>query len=163
MVPVVGADLSKRPVSDELWEPATPLLPSSAARPQGGGAAPCDERAVCTAVVYAPTSGRVWRYLPPTFGTSPATADRRFTVGTEAGLWRRLQRSPLLARPDAASTIAEVRSTSPRAPSSSSTARCIPGTRRCPWMRRGHPWAGRRAHDRCAYVTSRDTSHRQGR
>ncbi|MCX4586625.1 hypothetical protein [Streptomyces sp. NBC_01481] len=33
--------------------------------------------------------------LPPTFGTSPATAHRRFTVRTEAGLWRRLHRAVL--------------------------------------------------------------------
>ncbi|WP_078988844.1 transposase [Streptomyces sp. WM6372] len=84
-MPVVGADLSKRLVPDELWELAAPLLPSFAARPQGGGTAPCDERAVFTAVVYALTSGCAWRHLPPTFGTSPATAHRRFTVWTAAG------------------------------------------------------------------------------
>ncbi|WP_370417256.1 transposase [Streptomyces sp. QH1-20] len=50
------------------------------ARPQGGRAAPCDERAVPTAVVYALTSGWAWRHLPPTFDTWPATAHRRFTV-----------------------------------------------------------------------------------
>lgn len=81
MTPVVGADLSKRLVPDELWELAAPSLPSFAARPQGGGTAPCDERAVFTAVVYALTSACAWRHLPPTFGTSPATAHRRFTVG----------------------------------------------------------------------------------
>lgn len=95
MMPVVGADLSKRLVPDELWELAAPLLPSFAARPQGGGTAPCDERAVFTAVVYALTSGCAWRHLPPTFGTSPATAHRRFTVWTEACLWRRLHRAVL--------------------------------------------------------------------
>ncbi|MFJ8613591.1 transposase [Streptomyces sp. NPDC093675] len=79
----MGADPSKRLVPDELWELAAPLLPPFAARPQGGGTAPCDERAV-----YALTSGCAWRHLPPTFGTSPATAHRRFTVWTEAGLWR---------------------------------------------------------------------------
>lgn len=94
-MPVVGADLSKRLVPDELWELAAPLLPSFAARPQRGETAPCDERAVFTAVVYALTSGCAWRHLPPTFGTSPATAHRRFTVWTEAGLWRRLHRAVL--------------------------------------------------------------------
>ncbi|MEX2969699.1 transposase [Streptomyces sp. C184] len=87
MLPVVGADLSKRLVPDELWELAAPLQPSFAARPQGGGTAPCDERAVFMAVVYALTSGCAWRQLPPTSGLSPATAHRRFTVWTEAGLW----------------------------------------------------------------------------
>ncbi len=56
---------------------------------------PCDERAVFTAVVYALTSGCAWRHLPPTFGTSPATAHRRFTVGTGAVLSRRLHRAVL--------------------------------------------------------------------
>ncbi|MER6784023.1 hypothetical protein ABT330_05075 [Streptomyces sp. NPDC000658] len=46
----MGADLSKRLVPDELWELAVPL-PPFAARPQPGGTAPCDERAVFTAVV----------------------------------------------------------------------------------------------------------------
>ncbi|WP_432044335.1 IS5 family transposase [Streptomyces cadmiisoli] len=91
----MGADLSQRLVPDELWKLVAPLLPSFAARPQGGGTAPCDERAVFTAVVYVLTSGCAWRHLPPTFGTSPATAHRRFTVWTEAGLWRRLHRAVL--------------------------------------------------------------------
>ncbi|WP_443068996.1 IS5 family transposase [Streptomyces sp. NBC_01278] len=91
----MSADLSKRLVPDELWELVAPLLPSFAARPQGGGTAPCDERAVFTAVVYVLTSGCAWRHLPPTFGTSSATAHRRFTVWTEVGLWRRLHRAVL--------------------------------------------------------------------
>ncbi|MFJ8769614.1 IS5 family transposase [Streptomyces clavifer] len=91
----VRADLSKRLVSDELWELVAPLLPTFAARPQGGGTAPRDEQAVFTAVVYVLTSGCAWRYLPESFGASPATAHRRFSVWTEAGLWRRLHRAML--------------------------------------------------------------------
>nr|WP_212732811.1 IS5 family transposase [Streptomyces sp. TP-A0874] len=91
----MGADLSQRLVPDELWELVAPLLPSFAARPQGGGTAPCDVRAVFTAVVYVLVSGCAWRHLPPTFGTSPATAHRRFTAWTKAGLWRRLHRAVL--------------------------------------------------------------------
>nr|WP_281180091.1 transposase [Nocardia amamiensis] len=34
-----------------------PLLPEFTARPQGGGTAPVDERAVFTAVVFVLTSG----------------------------------------------------------------------------------------------------------
>ena len=48
-----------------------------------------------TAVVYVLTSGCAWRHLPETFGVSPATAHRRFTVWTRAGLWRRLHRAVL--------------------------------------------------------------------
>ncbi|WP_329614430.1 transposase [Streptomyces brevispora] len=91
----MGADLSKRPVPDELGELVAPLLPSFVARPQAGGAAPRDERAVFTAVAYVLTSGCARRHLPPTFGTSSATAHRRFTIGTEVGLWRRLHRAVL--------------------------------------------------------------------
>ncbi|WP_208868060.1 transposase [Streptomyces wuyuanensis] len=32
--------------------------------------------------MYALTSGCAWRHLPQAFGTSPATAHRRFTVWT---------------------------------------------------------------------------------
>ncbi|MFG2403402.1 transposase [Streptomyces brevispora] len=91
----MGADLSKRPVPDELGELVAPLLPSFAAGPQAGGAALRDERAVFTAVAYVLTSGCARRHLPPTFGTSSATAHRHFTVGTEVGLWRRLHRAVL--------------------------------------------------------------------
>ncbi|MEO3764194.1 hypothetical protein [Streptomyces sp. B8F3] len=42
----MGADLSQRLVPDELWELVAPLLPSFTSRPQGGGTAPVDERAV---------------------------------------------------------------------------------------------------------------------
>ncbi|WP_234310751.1 MULTISPECIES: IS5 family transposase [unclassified Streptomyces] len=94
-MPTVSVDLSKRLGPDELWELVAPLLPTFAARPQGGGTAPRDERAVFTAVVYVLTSGCAWRHLPPTFGTSSATAHRRFTVWTGVGLWRRLHRALL--------------------------------------------------------------------
>ncbi|GAA3827637.1 transposase [Streptomyces phyllanthi] len=91
----MSADLSQRLVPDGLWELVAPLLPSFNSRPQGGGTAPLDERAVFTAVVYVLTSGCAWRYLPETFGVSPATAHRRFTAWTEVGLWRRLHRAVL--------------------------------------------------------------------
>ncbi|MFE9661458.1 transposase [Streptomyces sp. NPDC005955] len=88
-------DLSRRLVPDELWALTAPLLPTFTSRPQGGGTAPVDERAVFTAVVYVLTSGCAWRYLPESFGVSPATAHRRFTAWTEDGLWRRLHRAVL--------------------------------------------------------------------
>lgn len=94
-MPAMSADLSQRLVPDELWELVAPLLPSFAARPQAGGTTPRDGRAVFTAVVYVLTSGCAWRHLPPPFGTSSATAHRRFTVWTEIGLWRRLHRGVL--------------------------------------------------------------------
>ncbi|MFJ5293225.1 transposase [Streptomyces sp. NPDC088348] len=91
----MSANLSRRLVPDGLWALVAPLLPSFKSRPQGGGTAPLDERAVFTAVVYVLTSGCAWRYLPEKCGLSPATAHRRFTVWSEAGLWRRLHRAVL--------------------------------------------------------------------
>jgi transposase len=91
----VADELSKRLVPDELWALAEPLLPAFTARPQGGGTAPADERAVFTAVVFVLTSGCAWRMLPPWFGVSVPTAHRRFSVWTEAGVWRRLHRAVL--------------------------------------------------------------------
>jgi transposase len=91
----VGVDLSQRLVPDGLWELAAPLLPSFTPRRQGGGTAPLDERAVFTAVVYVLTSGCAWRHLPPAFGVSPATAHRRFSAWSKAGVWRRLHRAVL--------------------------------------------------------------------
>ncbi|MEV7317785.1 transposase [Streptomyces microflavus] len=88
-------DLSRRLVPDELWELLAPLMPKFVSRPQGGGTDPVEERAVFAAVVYVLTSGCTWRHLPESFGVSPATAHRRFSVWTEAGLWRRLHRAVL--------------------------------------------------------------------
>ena len=45
--------------------------------------------------VYVLTTGCAWRHLPPDFGVSPATAHRRFTAWTRAGVWRRLHRAVL--------------------------------------------------------------------
>ncbi|WP_443058741.1 transposase [Streptomyces sp. NBC_00400] len=53
-----------------------------------GGTAPLDERALFTSAVYVLADGCAWRHVPPTFGVSPATAHRRFTAWTKAGLWR---------------------------------------------------------------------------
>ncbi|MEO3754693.1 transposase [Streptomyces sp. B6B3] len=87
--------LSQRLVPDELWSIVSPMLPSFASRPQGGGTAPVDERAAFTAVVYVLTSGCAWRHLPVGLGVSPATAHRRFSAWTEVGLWRRLNQAVL--------------------------------------------------------------------
>jgi len=82
-------------VPDRLWELVAPLVPRFTPRPQGGGTAPIDDRAVFTAVVFVLTSGCAWRHLPPSFGVSTPTAHRRFTAWTQAGLWPRLHRRVL--------------------------------------------------------------------
>jgi transposase len=87
--------LSRRLVPDELWALAEPLIPGFDARPQGGGTAPVEDRAVFTAIVFVLTSGCSWRLLPPSFGVTVPTAHRRFSEWTKAGLWRRLHHAVL--------------------------------------------------------------------
>jgi transposase len=87
--------LSRHLVSDELWALVEPLIPPFTPRPQGGGTAPVEDRAVFTAVVFVLTSGCAWRHLPPSFGVTVPTAHRRFTDWTQAGLWPRLHRAVL--------------------------------------------------------------------
>lgn len=80
---------------DELWALVEPLIPRFEPRPQGGGTAPVDDRAVFTAIVFVLTSGCAWRMLPPSFGVSVPTAHRRFSEWTTACLWRKLHRAVL--------------------------------------------------------------------
>jgi transposase len=91
----VADQLSLRLVPDELWALAEPFIPKFRPRPQGGGTAPLDDRAVFTAIVYVLTSGCAWRDLPPSFGVPSQTAHRRFGQWSGAGLWRRLHRAVL--------------------------------------------------------------------
>lgn len=88
----MGGELSQWLVPDDLWALAEPVPPSFPLRLQGGGTPPIDQRSVFTAVVHVLTSGCTWRYLPPTFGVSPATAYRRFSIWTASGVWRWLHR-----------------------------------------------------------------------
>ncbi len=88
-------ELSSRLVPDELWRLVEPLIPGFAARPQGGGTAPLDDRAVFTAIVFILTSGCAWRMLPRSFGVTVPTAHRRFTDWTKAGLWTRIHHAVL--------------------------------------------------------------------
>lgn len=92
---VVVDDLSRRLVPDELWALARPLIPRFDARPQGGGTAPIDDRAMFTAIVFVLTSRCAWRCLPPSFGVTVPTAHRRFTEWTRAELWSRLHQAVL--------------------------------------------------------------------
>src|SRR6476646_9765248 len=79
-----GDRWSLRLVPDELWALVEPLIPRFEPRPQGGGTAPLDARAVFTAIVYVLTSGCSWRDLPPSFGVPFQTAHRRFGQWTKA-------------------------------------------------------------------------------
>nr|WP_007512737.1 transposase [Pseudofrankia saprophytica] len=65
--------LALRLVPDDLWELVEPLLLRFEVRPQGGGTAPVEDRAVFTAVVYVLTAGCAWRHLPAEFGVAVPT------------------------------------------------------------------------------------------
>ncbi|MFD7392962.1 IS5 family transposase [Streptomyces sp. NPDC059852] len=91
----MAVELERDLVPDGLWEIAEPLIPPFRLRRQGGGTAPLADRKVFTAIVYALTTSCAWRRLPPCFGVSPATAHRRFTAWTRAGLWPRLHAAVL--------------------------------------------------------------------
>jgi transposase len=52
----------------------------SAARSQGGGTAPVNDRAVFTGIVCVLTSGCAWRDLPPSLGVTVPTAHSCPTV-----------------------------------------------------------------------------------
>jgi hypothetical protein len=93
----VGVDLSQRLVPDGLWELVAPLLPSFNSRPQGGGTAPCDERAV-----YRHQRSRSIPYERGVRGElSAATKSLRYTATASTGLprgssiWYGSQRSPV--------------------------------------------------------------------
>ena len=81
----VSPVLARRLVPDALWTAVEPLLNSS----PDEGERSRRERTALTAVVYVLTSGCGWQQLPAHFGTSPATAHRRFTAWSKEGVWRR--------------------------------------------------------------------------
>jgi transposase len=85
MIMVVVDDLSRRLVPDELWALAQPLIPQFARRPQGGGTAAVDDRAMFTAIVFVLTSGCAWRHLPPSFGVTVPTGAAVPVVADPAG------------------------------------------------------------------------------
>jgi transposase len=62
-----------------------------------------DDRAVFAAIVYLVQAGCSWWKLPAAmFGVSRATAHRRFTEWTAAGLWERLHQQILTRLGEAA-------------------------------------------------------------
>jgi transposase len=91
----VDEALAKRLVPDEFWVIVEPLVPPFARRPQGGGRARAEPRAVLTAIVYVLTSGCSWRLLPGSFAVDYRTAHRRFGQCTDAALWRRIHAAVL--------------------------------------------------------------------
>jgi len=86
--------VTEHPVSDELWEAISPLLPPKPPDPKGGRPRVRD-RAALAGIVYVLKSGIPWRMLPKGFGCSGVTCWRRLRDWQKAGVWRRLRRALL--------------------------------------------------------------------
>ncbi|MER6812102.1 IS5 family transposase [Spirillospora sp. NPDC000708] len=65
----------------ELFQRVAPPAP---ARPQGGGRCRADDRNAQAAIVFVASTGCTWRQLPPIFGASWQTVQRRFTEWPQA-------------------------------------------------------------------------------
>lgn len=90
---VVDKDVVAQWAPDWLWEVAAPLIPAAPLRPQGGGRRRVDDRRLLAAVLYLAQTGQSWWLLPEAaFGVTRATAHRRFTEWSAAGLWDQLHR-----------------------------------------------------------------------
>ena len=89
-----GISVTEHPVSDELWEAISPLLPPKPPDPKGGRPRVPD-RAALAGIVYVLKSGIPWRMLPKGFGCSGVTCWRRLRDWQKAGVWRRLRRALL--------------------------------------------------------------------
>ena len=84
--------MSKKLVTDELWEVVEPLLPEEPPKPKGGRPR-IDDRAVLTGILFVLKSGIPWEMLPQEMGCgSGMTCWRRLKEWHEAGVWERLHR-----------------------------------------------------------------------
>src|SRR4051812_22911824 len=92
----MDGEVIRRWVPDSLWRIAQPLIPPAATRVQGGRRRRVDDRRVLAAILYLTQAGCSWWKLPEAmFGVTRATAHRRFTEWTQAGLWDRLHQAVL--------------------------------------------------------------------
>src|SRR5215210_1200885 len=87
--------MSKRLVSDELWNTIAPLLPPERPKPKGGRPRVSD-RAALTGIVFVLRTGIPWELLPQEMGCgSGVTCWRRLRDWQRAGVWERLHRTLL--------------------------------------------------------------------
>jgi len=84
--------MTKKLVTDELWETIEALLPPEPPKPQGGRPR-INDRAALTGIVFVLKSGIPWEMLPQEMGCgSGMTCWRRLKEWQEAGVWERLHR-----------------------------------------------------------------------
>src|SRR5215211_5189873 len=87
--------MSKKLVSDELWQIVEPLLPIEPPKARGGRPR-IPDRAVPSGIVFVLKSGIPWRMLPKEMGfASGITCWWRLRDWQKAGVWRRLHRTLL--------------------------------------------------------------------
>ena len=87
--------MSKRLVSDELWDLIAPLLPPEPPKPKGGRPRVPD-RAALTGILCVLRSGIPWELLPQEMGCgSGVTCWRRLRDWQRAGVWQRLHHTLL--------------------------------------------------------------------
>lgn len=91
----VLAGMSKKLVSDALWQRIEPLLPAEPPKPRGGRPRVPD-RACLTGILFVLKSGIPWEMLPQEMGCgSGMTCWRRLRDWQDAGVWDRLHRELL--------------------------------------------------------------------
>src|SRR5215212_8964823 len=84
--------MSKKLVTDELWELIEPLLPPEPPKPRGGRPR-VEDRAALTGIIFVLKSGIPWEMLPQEMGCgSGVTCWRRLRDWQQAGVWERLHR-----------------------------------------------------------------------
>jgi len=84
--------MSKKLVTDELWELIEPLLPPEPPKPRGGRPR-VEDRAALAGIIFVLKSGIPWEMLPQEMGCgSGSTCWRRLRDWEEAGVWEKLHR-----------------------------------------------------------------------
>jgi len=84
--------MSKKLVSNELWEVVEPLLPPEPDKADGGRPR-IDDRAALTGIIFVLKSGVPWEMLPQEMGCgSGMTCWRRLQEWHEAGVWQELHK-----------------------------------------------------------------------
>src|SRR4051812_27877321 len=82
--------MSKRLVSDDLWQVIAPLLPPDPPKPKGGRPRVPD-RAALTGILFVLHSGIPWELLPQEMGCgSGVTCWRRLRLWQRRGVWKKL-------------------------------------------------------------------------